>query len=111
MNSQEIGRIVAAQKDFFKSGRTFPVAFRRAALERLKKVLVQHKDELATALRADLGKSPAESYMCEIGLLISEIGYMLKHLTAFAAPRRAKTPLAQFPEKARCAPAPMAPFW
>lgn len=45
----------------------------------------------------DLGKSAAETYMCETGMTLSELSYMISHLGRFAKKRRVLTPLAQFP--------------
>ena len=35
--------------------------------------MIRHEADLAAALKADLGKSRMESYMCEIGLTLSEL--------------------------------------
>ena len=48
------------------------------------------------ALQADLGKSTAESYMCEVGIVLSEISFMLKHVRSYARENRLRTPLAQY---------------
>jgi len=99
MTQNEISDIVASQRAFFKTSKTLPLAFRREALLKLKKALVENEERIAKAIRADLGKSVYESYMCETGLVLSEISYMLKHLRAFAKDRRVTTPLAQFASK------------
>ena len=51
---------------------------------------------LTAALKTDLGKSRQESYMCEIGLVKSEISYMLSHIGRFSREHRVPTPLAQY---------------
>ena len=61
-------------------------------MRRLKK----YEAEIADALNEDLGKSTYESYMCETGLALSEISYMIKHTKRFSKEKRVKTPLAQF---------------
>ena len=35
--------------------------------------------DIHEALRKDLGKSGFESYMCETGMVLEEISYMIKH--------------------------------
>ncbi|NLZ89391.1 MAG: aldehyde dehydrogenase, partial [Clostridiales bacterium] len=55
------------------------------------------EDEIHDALKKDLGKSPYESYMCETGLVLSEISYMLRHTRRFAQRKTVYTPLSQFP--------------
>ena len=107
MQQQDIQKIVAAQRAFFETGSTRSVAFRRGALEHLRHAIRWHKNELAAALQQDLGKSPSESYMCEIGLVLDEISYMLKNLEQLAAARPVKTPLAHFPAKSYVKPCPL----
>ena len=55
--------------------------------------------DIFEALEADLGKGEFESYMCEVGLTLSEISYLVKHTKKFARDRRVKTPLSQFAAK------------
>lgn len=106
MNKEKIAAVVAAQRAFFASGRTLSLAFRRRALEKLRAALRANEEGLVRALRQDLGKSRTESYMCELGLLQSELSYMLKHLERFARPRRVPTPLTHFPAKSYVKPCP-----
>ena len=96
MNETEIQQIVARQRRYFLSGATLPLAARNRALTRLYDAIRLHEKEILDALKADLGKSKMESYMCEIGLVLSEIRYMRKHLPRFAKEKRVRTPLAQF---------------
>ena len=97
MNATPIEQLVAAQRQFFASGRTLDLAFRRQSLVALKKAILAHEAEINAALMADLGKSATETYMCETGMTLSELSYMLRHLGRFAKKRRVLTPLAQFP--------------
>lgn len=57
-------------------------------------------------LKKDLGKSEAESYMCETGLALSELSYMIGHVKKFSKPKRVKTPLALFKSKSYRLPSP-----
>lgn len=81
---------------YFQTGATLPISARKTALKKLKQAIHQYEDQLYEALYKDLGKSKSESYMCEIGLVKSEISYMLKHVSKFAKERRVRTPLAQY---------------
>ena len=58
--------------------------------------MTEHENEIQDALRLDLGKSAAESYMCETGLLLNEIHYLKHHLRLWMQDRIVPTPLAQF---------------
>ncbi len=99
MTEQEIQNILKKQTAYFQSGATYPLQARKDALKRLKRAIEEHTKEICDALQKDLGKSDFESYTCEIGMALDEIGYMLKNLKKFARPKRVKTPLAQFPSK------------
>ena len=97
MNAPSIEQLVAAQRRFFASGQTLDLAFRKQSLLTLKCAIRAHEEAVNAALMQDLGKSAAETYMCETGMTLSELSYMISHLGRFAKKRRVLTPLAQFP--------------
>lgn len=96
MNENEINAVVAAQKEFFRSGKTLDVKSRKKYLQRLKEAIHAREEEINRALKEDLGKSECESYMCEVGLSLSELSYQIKHISSFVKKQRVRTPLAQF---------------
>ena len=106
MKKEEINAIISGQRDFFESGVTLQRHFRLKALLDLKRAIIEAEQEILDALSADLGKSAYESYMCEVGLCLSEISYMIKNLRKFMKKCRVKTPLAQFPSKSYTMPSP-----
>ena len=106
MNEYEIKNIVSNQRKYFLTGATLDVAARVSALRRLKDSIIKHEQEINAALQKDLGKSNFESYMCETGLVLSEISYMLKHIHTFAREKRVATPLAQFHSRSFKKPSP-----
>ncbi len=106
MNTQQIDEILDSQRRFFESGATLSLSFRLKMLRLLREAIRRWEDEIAEALRTDLGKSRTESYMCEIGLVLSEISYLLRHTKKFAAERRVRTPLSQFAAKSYEKPSP-----
>ncbi|HCF49554.1 MAG TPA: aldehyde dehydrogenase family protein, partial [Syntrophomonas sp.] len=91
-----IAEIVARQRDYFLTDATKPVAFRTAALKRLQRGIVQHEANLLAALKQDLNKSDYEGYMTEVGLVLSELRFALKHIKKWTKPQKAPTPLTQF---------------
>ena len=99
MEPNKITSILNAQRAYFGSGATLSPAFRRKMLQRLYETIKAREHEITDALRADLGKSAFEGYMCECGMALSEIRYLIKHLRRFARPHRVRTPLAQFAAK------------
>ena len=106
MTEQEIRCIVDGQRSFFLTGNTLDVEFRIQSLQKLKAFILKYESEIHAAIQKDLGKSNFESYMCETGLTLSEISYMLKHVRSFAKEKRVHTPLAQFHSKSYRKPSP-----
>ena len=98
--------LLARQMEFFQTGVTLSLAFRIARLKKLRAAVIAHEEEIAEALKEDLGKSAFESYMCETGLALSEITYMIRHTNRFSKERRVKTPLAQFASRSYQKPSP-----
>lgn len=106
MTSNEIKKIVQKQRTYFYIGATLDVNYRIQALRKLKSCILKHENEINAAIKKDLGKSAFESYMCETGLVLSEITYMLKHIRKFAAQKTVWTPLAQFHSRSFRKPSP-----
>ena len=106
MTEQEIKDILQQQNHFFSSGKTIPAELRLKQLESLKEAMIRHEADLAAALKEDLGKSRMESYMCEIGLTLSELTWMQKHLRSLMRSKHVSTPAAQFAAKSFRSPSP-----
>ncbi len=94
--NERIDDLLKRQKAFFQTGETFPVDFRIRALKRLKACILRREQAILDALQKDLGKSDFESYMCEVGMVLSELSYLIKHVKKFAKPHKVSTPIAQF---------------
>ncbi len=90
---------LTAQREFFDSGATKDYHFRMDALRRLETAILTREDEINRALKADLNKSSFETYMCETGMVLSEISHAKKHLKKWMKKKRVPTPLSQFPSK------------
>ncbi len=106
MTEAEIKNIVKGQRTWFYTGAPLSVDFRIHALQKLKGSILKNEDQINAALKKDLGKSPFESYMCETGLVLSELTYMLKHIRSFTKEKRVHTPLSQFHSKSYKKPSP-----
>ena len=102
----EISELVKAQKAFFESGATLDIKGRLKYLKKLYSAIKNNLDGIHEGLKADLGKSGSESYMCETGLVLSEISHMIKNVKKYAKPHRVKTPIAQFASKSFYIPSP-----
>ena len=106
MTEQEIRTILNRQREYFATGATLSRKFRAEQLGKLKASLQRHEEELNAALQQDLGKSRMESYMCEIGLTLSELTWMQKHLRGLMREKRVPTPLSQFAARSFRSPSP-----
>ena len=96
MTSEQIKSLLEKQRAYYKSGVTVPVEFRIEQLKKLYATVKKYETEVNDALKADLGKSHYEGFMCESGLVLSEISYMIRHTRKFAKRKTVYTPLAQF---------------
>ncbi|MGN1210525.1 MAG: aldehyde dehydrogenase [Candidatus Cryptobacteroides sp.] len=99
-------QIVAEQREFFLSGKTLNPDFRIKYLKKLKANILAMESEIEEALGADLGKSRTESYMCEVGLTLSEAGHAIRNTKKWSRRKRVSTPLAQFPARSYIIPEP-----
>ena len=93
MNIEEI---LVKQREFFSTGATIPVKFRIEMLRKLYKSVKENEQAINDALKADLGKSDFEGFMCEVGLSLTEISYMIKHTKKLAKRKFVYTPIPQF---------------
>ncbi len=106
MNKEEILAKIEKQKEFVASHKMLDYHERVNSLKLLYNNIKLLSGEIYDALKKDLNKSEIESYMCEVGLTLSEISFMIKHCKKFSRPRSVLTPLAQFHAKSYEIPAP-----
>ena len=104
--SNRIDDILSRQRAFFHSGQTLDVAFRIAQLKKLYAAVQKYQEQINAALTADLGKSSFEGFMCESGLVLTEISHMIRHVRRFAREKTVYTPLAQFASRSCTKPCP-----
>ena len=88
--------LLEKQRAYFNSGATIPVSFRIRMLKKLYSAVKTHEQEICDALTQDLGKSAFEGFMCEAGLVLTEISYLIRNVRRFAKKHTVYTPLAQF---------------
>lgn len=72
---------------------------RRSLLVSLRELLIKHEKDIETALFKDLGKSPGEAYLTEIGIVMSDLNHAIKHLKSWMKPERVRCSLSVFPGK------------
>lgn len=95
-----IEELVTRQRELFGTGATLSIDMRVSALQALRSGIRAHEAEICDALAADLGKSASESYLCEVGLVLAEIGYQIRNIRRLARRHRKRTPLTH--QVARC---------
>ncbi len=106
MTITEIQSLLEKQREYYRTGVTIPISFRIKQLKKLYAVVKKYEKEINDALKADLGKSHYEGFMCESGLVLSEISYMIKNTRKFSRRKTVYTPLAQFPSHSFKQPVP-----
>ena len=83
--------ILQQQKTFFNSHATKDLDFRKAQLQKLKKVVKSNEKLLYDAIYQDFGKSEFETFGTEISFVYKDIDYYLKNLKSFAKPKNVLT--------------------
>ena len=94
-----VEHMINEQKEYYNSGVTQQISFRKQQLLKLKKAIQTYETDIIDALNKDLRKSEFEAYATEIGLVLESIGHMLKHIDNWSKPVRVKTPVQFQPGK------------
>ena len=95
--SERIDSLVRAQRTFFATGATRPVAWRKQQLKAFDAGLRKWEKALCDALWQDLHKSYEEAFLTEIGLVYGEIRDARRHVGKWARRQRRPTPLTGMP--------------
>lgn len=103
--NQSIPANLASQRQYFATGVTKSLDFRRQQLLKLKEAIVSRQDKILEALKEDLGKPKLEG--CFELAVLQDIAYTLKHLSQWMKPRKVKTGLEVFPSSAKIYPEPL----
>lgn len=106
METTKIDAKLVEMRAFLEKGTMQNVNERKKALKLLYKNIKLMQPEIYAALKADLNKSEAESYMTEVGMTLTEISHMIRHIKSYAKPKRKHTPLNNFPAKSYVIPSP-----
>jgi aldehyde dehydrogenase (NAD+) len=90
----------------FEAGRTRPLAWRRAQLAAIERMLEEREADFAEVLRLDLNKSRYESFLSETSFVIEEAKFARRHLGRWMRGSRVRTPMMAQPGRSRIVPEP-----
>ncbi len=96
MVSKDYSIVFKNQKQFFESKTSLNIQYRINSLKKLKKHIQIFENDIIEALNKDLGKSLAESYMSEIGIIYNEINYVLKKINKWSKKSKISSSLFNF---------------
>ncbi|XP_047317402.1 aldehyde dehydrogenase family 3 member F1 [Impatiens glandulifera] len=99
-------KTISQLNETFKSGRTRTLAWRKAQLQAILRLIEENEDTIFKSLLQDLGKHPVESYRDEIGVVSKAAKYALTHLKTWMVPKKGHIPLVFFPAKGEIIPEP-----
>lgn len=91
--------IVKAQKEYFRSGVTLDIKFRKQMLVKLLSAMNRWEGRIAEALWTDLHKSYEEAYLTEISIVNGEIRNHIRNVKKWAGRKKACSPLKLFPSR------------
>ena len=95
------------QREFFASGQTLEIRFRKEMLRRLLNAMELWEEQLSGALWKDLHKSYEEAYLTELSIVKGEIKTHLKNLSKWTKPEKVPTPAKLAPSKSRIVKEPL----
>jgi len=101
-----ITAILQQQRAFFATGCTKDISFRVESLRKLERWVREHREDIFAALKQDLNKPPFETYATEMGVVLDELKFALKHIRSWSKPKRVRTNLKNFPSSGRIYPEP-----
>ena len=93
--------LLQSQKDYFKTGETKSVPFRKQVLKNLKTELITRENQIIEALAKDFKKPAFESVLTETTVVLSDLDLMIKNVSKWAKPKRVLPALLNFPSTDR----------
>ena len=95
----DVSQIVESQRNFFATGATRDVKFRREQLLKLREALLRYEPQLLDALWHDLHKSEREAFLTEMSIVYGEISYALRHLKKWVKRKSVRPELKVLPSR------------
>ena len=102
----DLAVLLQQKRTFFDTGKTKGIAFRGKALRNIKAWIRDNETDILAALKTDLNKPPFEAVATEVGIVLDELRYTLKHLRGWSRPKHVASNLKNFPSSGRIYPEP-----
>ena len=93
MSDPDYSALVDRQREYFLSGHTHPLSWRKSQLETLKVMFAENHGELCDALWKDLRRNAFDADLMDVTYNVKEADYALAHLDTWTTPERLRTPL------------------
>jgi aldehyde dehydrogenase (NAD+) len=84
--------LLEKQRNFFLSGKTLSLEFRREQLLKLRSKVIHKHKEIEASLKKDIGKSEFEAFATEITAIIDDIDNAVANLETWTKPIEVETP-------------------
>ncbi len=97
---------IKQHKDFFYSNTTYNLAWRKAQLLQIKKLVLENEQQCLDALKKDLGKPAVEAWISEVSYISGDVDHVIKHLSKWTKERRVATPIVAQPGRSYIQPEP-----
>jgi aldehyde dehydrogenase (NAD+) len=105
-NTAHIKALVEKQRNYFATGETKDLKFRKEMLKKLKNAISNNEQAITEALHKDLRKHEFEAYATEIGFVLVDLKKAINNVEKWARPRSVPTPLFHFNGKSYVQPEP-----
>ncbi|KAL1369740.1 hypothetical protein HN51_000109 [Arachis hypogaea] len=99
INGEFLEETVRELRQYFRSGSTRSVTWRKNQLTALLDLVHKNEDAISESLYQDLGKHPVEAFRDEIGAIGKSATYSLSCVEKWMAPKKSDIPLLFFPAK------------
>jgi len=92
-----IPELLDSQRQFFKTEKTRDITFLKSLLKSLRKEIINNEEAIYEVLEKDFKKSRFETYLSEIGIVLSELDLAIKNIHKWSKPKRVFPSILNFP--------------
>lgn len=100
-DKEEVDAVYARAQGAFEALRRMPVRERLRELDKLKRYLLEHRDQIADRIVKETGKCRTDAMIMEIFPALDIIDFYQKHAVKMLADQRVKTPIMLMGKKSR----------